>query len=143
MFHPLRQISPRLVAGGRAALPFLAARSGLLICGIFLLAGLAAAGDYGFSSDVPTQRLIAETNLNYILGRGDGIPPFETLANPLVPSDRYYGVAFELPLLLVERALGLEDYHYVLRLRLTLTHLFFIIGAFFCYRLACRLTPAG
>ena len=139
MFHPLGQISPRLAAGSRAALPFLAARSGLLVCGIFLLAGLAAAGDYGFSSDVPTQRLIAETNLNYILGRGDGIPPFKAADNDLVPSDRYYGVAFELPLLLVERALGLEDYYYVHRLRLILTHLFFIVGGFFCYRLAYRL----
>ena len=139
MFPPLRQIPPRLCHGCRAALPLLTTRSGLIICALFLLVGLVSAGNYGLGADEATQRLIAETNLNYILGRGDGIPPFKTSANPLVPSDRYYGVAFELPLLLSERALGLEDFHYVNRLRLTLTHLFFIVGAFFCYRLAGRL----
>ena len=124
---------------GRGALNFLTARSGLLICALFLLVGLALVGDYGIGADQATQRLIAEANLNYLLGRGDAIPPIKTDSSPLVPSDRYYGVAFELPLLLAERALGLEDLYYINRLRLTLTHLFFIIGGFFCYRLAYRL----
>ena len=53
-------------------------------------------------------------------------------------------MAFELPLLLAQQALGwdalsVEDYHYIHRLRLTLTHLFFVLGGWFCYRLAYRL----
>jgi len=50
-----------------------------------------------------------------------------------------YGVTFELPLLLAEQGLGLTDKGDIHRLRSLLTHLFFIIGAFFCYRLAWRL----
>ena len=113
----------------RAALNFLADRSGLIICALFLLAGLALAGDYGIATDEEDQRRIAQANLNYILGQDYIIDELHIL----------FGAAFELPLLLAERALGREDYYYIHRLRLTLTHLFFIVGAFFCYRLAYRL----
>jgi len=101
---------------------------------LFLLAGLILAGDYGIVSSEFTQRRIAQANLNYILGQADSVAQ----GLPLY-SDRVYGVAFELPLLLAEQALGREDYYYIHRLRLTLTHLFFIIGGFFCYRLAYHL----
>ena len=134
MFAPLRHIAPQLAGGKRAAAAdFLAARGGLLICALFLLAGLAAAGDFAVNLDESNQRHTAEANLNYILGRADRIEKIHHY------HDRVYGVAFELPLLLAERALGLADYHYVHRLRLTLTHLFFIVGAFCCYRLAYHL----
>ena len=132
MLEPLRCIPPQLSGKGPAALNFLAIHSGLLICALFLLVGLATAGDYGAVSDEEIQRQTAAANLDYILGRADRI------VGDLY-HDRVYGVAFELPLLLVERALGLEDYYYIHRLRVILTHLFFIIGGFFCYRLAYHL----
>jgi len=133
MLPPLRHISPQLAGRRRAALNFLAGHGGLIICALFLLAGLVLAGDYGRGADEADQRWIARANLDYILGRGDNrdaLPPLLT----------FYGVAFELPLLLAEQALGLEDYYHIHRFRLTFTHLFFIIGAFFCYRLAYRLS---
>ena len=133
MFPPLRHIFLRLSGRGQAALNFLTVRSGLLICVLFMLAGLGLAGDYGIGPDEGIQRRIAQGNLNYILGRA------EANDSQLITTDRYYGVAFELPLLLAEQVLGIADYHYVHRLRLTLTHLFFIVGAFCCYRLAWRL----
>ena len=133
MFLPLRRIAPHLSGGRRAALNFLMARSGLLICALFLLAGLALAGDYGISRDERLQRQIAQASRNTILGNPEGLETLNYL-------DRLYGIAFELPLLLAEGALGLEDYHYVHRLRLFLTHLFFIVGGFFCWRLAYRLS---
>ena len=132
MFPPPLSISPQLAGISRAALNFLAIHSGLLVCGLFLLVGLALAGDYGFNWDDPIQRQIAVGNLDYILGRADRI---ETVNY----EDRVYSAVIELPLLLAERVLGIEDYHYVHRLRTTLTHLLFIIGAFCCYRLAWRL----
>jgi len=132
MFPPPLSISPQLAGKGPAALNFLTAHSGLLICALFLLVGLTAAGDYGAIWDEGIQRQTAAANLDYILGRADRI------VGDLY-HDRLYGVAFELPLLLVERALGLEDYYYIHRLRVILTHLFFIIGGFFCYRLAYHL----
>jgi len=133
MFPLLRHISPQLSGISRAALSFLTVHGGLLICGLFLLVGLILAGDYGISPDAANQRQTAVGNLDYILGRADRIESRHY-------HDRVYGVAFELPLLLAERALGLTDNYAIHRLRLTLTHLFFIVGAFFCYRLACRLS---
>ena len=132
MLPPPLSIPPQFSCRRRAALNFLTVHGGLLICGIFLLAGLAAAGDYGISPDAANQRQTAVGNLDYILGRADRIESRHY-------HDRVYGVAFELPLLLAERALGLTDNYHIHRLRLTLTHLFFIVGAFFCYRLAYRL----
>ena len=133
MFPPLRRIAPQLAGGRRAARDLLIAHNGLLVCALFLLAGLVLAGDYGINYDERAQRQIAQANLDYILGQADGI---ETE----LYHDRVYGVVFELPMLLAERILGREDYYYVHRLRLTLTHLLFIVGAFFCWRLAYRLT---
>ena len=138
MFPPLRHIAPPLTGRSQAARNFLITRSGLILCGLFLLAGLALAGDYGINYDEQPQIVIATANLNYILGQADRI---EGLPHP---TDRVYGVAFELTLLLMQRALGLDaldaaDYHRIHRLRLTITHLFFVIGGFFCYRLAYRL----
>ena len=132
MFPQLRPIFPQLSDGRRAALNFLIAHGGLLICALFLLAGLILAGDYGIISSEFTQRENARVNWDYIRGQTDRIATSYY-------HDRVYGVAFELPLLLAEQALGREDYYYIHRLRSTLTHLFFIIGGFFCYRLAWRL----
>ena len=132
MFPPLRRIFRQLSGRSPAALNFLADRSGLLVCILFLLVGLATAGDYGINYDEWPQRRIARANLDYILGHSDRI------ATDLY-QDRVYSVAFELPLLLAERLLGLEDYSQIHRLRLTLTHLFFIVGAYWGYRLAYRL----
>ena len=133
MLPPLRHLFPQIAGGRPAAGKFLAARSGLIICGLFLLAGLLTAGDYGINFDERPQRRIARANLDYILGQSDRI------ATDLY-QDRVYSVAFELPLLLAERVMGLEDYYSIHRLRLTLTHLFFMVGAYFCYRLAYRLS---
>ena len=133
MLPPPLAIFPQLAGGRRAALDFLIVRSGLILCALFLLAGLAAAGDYGITFDETLQRRIAQANLRYLLGQSDRV-------DTDLYADRVYGVVFELPLLLAERALGLEDYHYVHRLRLTLTHLFFIVGGYFCWRLAYQLS---
>ena len=143
MLPPLRPLAAQLSGKLRPAVTqFLIAHSGLIVCAVFLLAGLAAAGDYGIDPDELPQRQIARANWEYILGRADYdefLVKSEVNERQLIPANRYYGVAFELPLLLAEGALGLEDYHNVHRLRLTVTHLFFILGGFFCYLLACRL----
>ena len=122
----------RLLTPWRGAADFLTVHGGLLVCLLFLLVGLGLAGDYGVGRDEWLQRGNARVNLDYMLGRGD----FSGLR---IEHDRVYGVAFELPLLLAERVLGLADYYEVHRLRLSLTHLFFIVGAYCWYRLAWRL----
>ena len=134
MFPLPLAISPQLSQRIAAAWNFLADRNGLILCVIFLLAGLVLAGDYGVGPDAANQRSTAAANLNYILGQTDRVD-----RNIYHYHDRVYGVAFELPLLLAERGLGLTDQYHIHRLRLTLTHLFFLLGAFCCYRLAYHL----
>ena len=133
MHPPPLAIPPRLSRQRQAALTFLTRHSAPLLCLLFALIGLALAGDYGINYDEWEQRQIAQANLAYLLGQANRIAPDQY-------HDRVYGIAFELPLLLAERIMGLEDYRQIHRLRLTLTHLLFILGAFFCYRLAWRLS---
>ena len=135
MFPPLRHIALRFSGSIAATRNFIAVHSGLGLCALFLLAGLAIAGDYGVNYDEQDQRQIAIGNLDYILGRADHIAT-------AYYHDRVYSAVVELPLLLAERAVGLGkgDAHYVNRFRLSLIYLSFIIGAFFCWRLAYQLS---
>ena len=100
---------------------------------LFLITGLAIVDDYGVLWDTPGQRLVAINTVNYVL-HGDQ-------AMLQQDADRFYGAAFEAPLLLLtERVLGLEDPRQVHLARHVLTHLFFLIGGFCCYLLALRLS---
>ena len=104
----------------------------LIVCALFLIAGLAISDDYGVSWDAGNQRFIAIHALNYILHDD------QTMLQK--DADFFYGAAFELPLLLLtEWVLGLEDPRQVYLARHVLTHLFFLIGGFCCYLLALRL----
>ncbi len=97
---------------------------------LFAVVGIAVVDDYGVSNDEPTQRVIAQMNIDYAFGGGD---------LPTSASDRYYGVTFEAALLLVEHLLGLTDSRAAYLNRHLLTHLFFLAGGWFCYLLTCRL----
>ncbi len=107
----------------------------LAACAVFAAIGAAVLDDYGVSGDERTQRRIADANWRYI---ADGAE----LRFPLA-SDRYYGVAFELPLLLAEKALGLDDLRHVHLLRHAAGHLLFLAGALCCGLLARRMTGSA
>ena len=110
----------------RAPFPALA----LALCLAFAIAGMAVLDDYGFVEDEWLQRSLAIANADYFMGD----------SGPLLShASRFYGVAFELPLLFIERILGLEDNRDILLMRHLATHLFFILGAFFCGLLAHRM----
>ena len=104
----------------------------LSVCALFLITGLAIVDDYGVSPDTVEQRRVTLNTLNYILHDD------QTLLH--MDADRFYGVAFELPLFLLERVLGLEDLRHIYLTRHVLTHLLFLIGGFCCYLLAFRLS---
>ena len=106
----------------------------LLVCTAFLLVGTAIVGDYPVRWDTLGQQLIAERNLAYIMGATDRLDGF------WVPHDQYYGIAFELPLLLLERGLGLEDSRSIFLLRHLVTHGFFLVGGLCCALLVYRLS---
>ena len=125
---PGRDGKAAMIAGAARRVPWPA--WGLAVCVLFALAGIAALDDYGVSADELFQRDIAAGNLDYIRGDKDALRSDHNL---------YYGVAFELPLLLAERGLGLDDSRNYLLSRHLLTHLFFLAGGFFAALLAYRL----
>ena len=105
----------------------------LIVWCLFLIAGLAIVDDYGVSWDTDEQRLVVINTLNYVLHSD------QTLLQ--IDAGRFYGLAFDLPLLLLtERVLGVEDPRHVYLVRHVLTHLLFLIGGFCCYLLALRLS---
>ncbi len=122
--------SPRSFSLGNTR-RFPASRGAWAVLALFLLAGIAVLDDYGVAWDESVQRRHAEQNLDYILGDRDTLPTKKVYI--------FYGVAFELPLLLVERGLGLEDTRTIYLSRHLLIHLFFLLGGLCCYLLALRL----
>ena len=107
----------------------------LVTLALVLLTGLAVLDDYGVSTDEADQRLIVQYNINYVL-RADA--DFAELGY-IREHDVFYGVAFELPIMLAERALGLQDSRAIYLNRHLITHLFFLTGGLFTYLLARRL----
>ena len=119
----------------------------LLALALLLVAGLAILDDYGFILDAAVLRRIAEAHLGYLAGNGD-LRAFTSalhgdlrafISALLVDVDKFYGMAFEVPLLLSERVLGIEDTRAVYLSRHLITHLCFLVGGLFAYLLAYRL----
>ncbi len=107
-----------------------AARSAWLAGALFVLAGLAVLDDYGVGEDAARNRHTASLNLDYVLGRSETLLSYQY---------RLYSVAFELPLLLAERLLNLQDSRAIYLGRHLLTHLLFLAGGLACAALAFRL----
>ena len=103
----------------------------LALCALFAVASVVVLDDYGIGLDGIGQRRAAIVNVDYVTtGNIDSLVG-EGFRH-------YYGIAFEMPLLLAERALGLQDIRIIYLTRHLLTHLFFIAGGFACGMLAYR-----
>ena len=125
---------PWSVAGwGTAAVAFVARHSVLLALAVLAVVGLAVLDDYGVGVDEDQQHGIGQTAIAYALG------DTETLRPPGPSHNRYYGVVFEVPLVLVERLLGLTDSRAIYLSRHLLTHLCFLAGGGGAAWLAARL----
>ena len=106
----------------------------LAACALFAIVGVAALDDYGVAWDEIRQRQIAIANADYITtGDISDLSKAENIAY------RYYGMTFEMPLILAERALRLQDSRHIYLTRHLLTHLLFIAGGFACAMLAYRM----
>ena len=103
----------------------------LIVLAVLVLVGIWVSDDYGISTDTGFQRRNAVETFEYLLGRSNSIS--------LDINNRFHGVSYELWLLLVERAFGLDDTRDVHLMRNIITHLFFLMSGFFCYLLAYRL----
>ena len=104
----------------------------LALCALFAVAGVAILDDYGVSGDSIHHRQTAIAVANYALGLSEDPPGGDI-------NDRYYGVAFDMPLLLIERAFGLQDTRDIHLTRHLIMHLFFIGGGYACGMLAYRI----
>ena len=102
----------------------------LALCALFAIAGFVALDDYGLSGDEVAQRKIATQTYDYALGISEEPPRRQ---------NRYYGMTFEMSLLMAERALGLQDSRHIYLMRRILIHIFFIAGGFACGMLAYRM----
>jgi dolichyl-phosphate-mannose-protein mannosyltransferase len=87
---------------------------------------LISFDEFGISWDEPTQRKTGEINFEYIFSNDTSL---------LTWKDRDYGVVFELALITIEKVLDLKDTRDIYFVRHFVGHLFFLIGAFFCYKL--------
>jgi hypothetical protein len=94
-----------------------------------LIAGLVVFDDYGISWDEEAQRNLGRINLAYLL-RGDQ----ELLTYP----HRFHGPAFQLLLIVLERAFGLEDSRTVYLMRHLVTFLLFYAAVIVFYILCAR-----
>ena len=107
----------------------------LVACAVLAIVGAAVLDDYGVSTDEDVQRLRAETYWRHF---ADGAELRFKL-----PHNRFYGVAFDLPLLLAEKALDLDDMRGVHLLRHAASHLLFLAGALSCALLTRRMTGSA
>lgn len=87
---------------------------------VFMIIGIITYKDYGISWDEETQRNTGLHCYNYV---------FNNDKSMLTWADRDYGVAFELPLIVIEKALGLTELKDIFHLRHIATYLFFLLGA--------------
>ena len=102
----------------------------LIIFVVTLLIGLNIYKDYGVAWDDTTQREIGQVSYNYVFNNDDSLFKYR---------DKDYGVGFELPLIIVEKQLGLTDTRDVFLMRHLLTHLFFLFSMLVGYMLIYKL----
>ena len=107
----------------------------IIVLAAFAAVGLAIFDDYDIAFDDLNQRRLGLEALDHAL-RTLGFP-----AEREMPTDfnRFFGVAFELPLVLGERALGLRDTREIILFRHLATHLFFLAGGVFAWLMARRM----
>lgn len=98
----------------------------LLLLLFMIIISLFSFDDYGIGWDEMMQRKTGHVNYEYIFSANDDLLEYV---------DRDYGVAFELPLVIIEKSLKLNDTRDIFYMRHLVTHLFFLIGCFFCFLL--------
>lgn len=101
---------------------------GLILFFISFLIALMTYSSYGLSWDESVQRHSGYVSFNYVFHNefyGD-----HELDNW---EDKDYGVAFELPLFIIEKIFSLSDSRDIYLMRHLVTHLFFLISCYYLY----------
>lgn len=113
-------------------LQFLNRHKSLIVIGFFVLyflLGLSIFRHYGISWDEQISRSNGLFSYQYITGQSSDLLRYK---------DKDYGVAFELPLVVIEEKLGIKTPQEVFYLRHFLTFLFFFVASIFFYKLASK-----
>lgn len=115
----------------------------VILCFLALLGvGLTTFSNYGISFDEPVSRTNGAISLRYVAEKFDiawlkNDPVLQAITIPLHSyQDRDYGVAFDLPAMLIERLFSLNDSREQYLLRHLLTFLTFFVGIIGLYKAA-------
>jgi len=103
---------------------------GFILFLVALAIGLSIYQDYGVSWDEPIQRGMGRVSYNYVFNNDPSLLQF---------NERSHGVAFELPLIILEKRMHITDQRDIYLMRHLVTHLFFLVSVFFGYILCLRL----
>ena len=93
---------------------------------LFSVIGFFSASAYGFAWDEYEQRNIGEVCYNYVFH--NNLYYFNYIA-------RDHGAIFEVLLLIIEKIAGITEFGDTYKLRHIVTHLFFLLSAFYFYKL--------
>jgi len=99
---------------------------GILLLTFSIIIGLINYDKYGIAWDEVFQHQTGEINNAYTFSNSKDLLTF---------IDKDYGVAFELPLIIIEKICGSNDSRVIYLTRHIITHIFFLLGAFFCFLL--------
>ena len=105
-------------------LTILKKRLGILMFLVSLVVGLFVFKDYGVTWDEQLSHQCGEKSYNYVVNHDNSLISYD---------DRFYGVAFELPLIAIEKAFSLSDSRDIYLMRHLVTHLFFLFSAFILF----------
>jgi hypothetical protein len=100
--------------------------AGIVILLLSLITGVLISADYGISWDEPLQRVIGMKAHGYM---------FESDKSYETSYYKEYGVAFEVPLVMIEKCFSLNDQADIFRMRHMASHMFFLFSAFVFYLL--------
>lgn len=100
-----------------------------LLCAwiLFVVVGLVLAPDYGLGWDEPINRQYGQVSYQYVAHDNRALFSYK---------DRYYGVAFEWPMYMLEKLIGVVDPFDVFVLRHRVTFIIFAVAVFVWYLVA-------
>ncbi|MEO5776302.1 MAG: glycosyltransferase family 39 protein [Flavobacterium sp.] len=107
-------------------LSFLHQHLGFFLFLIMLLIGLLTFDSYGISWDESVSRTNGVISATYAFSDDNRL---------LTWKDRDYGVAFEIPLVVLEKTFNLTDSRSIYLMRHLVTHLFFLLSCFYLFLL--------
>lgn len=108
---------------------------------ILIIIGINSYRDFGISLDEPVNRANGQISANYIISILNNNFSFDNSYTSLNQNilhnyhDRDYGVAFDLPVYIIERLFNINSYNSQYTFRHLLTYLFFLFGVFTFYLL--------